>query len=164
MLPLHHRRPGLLGAILTYDEIRAELIADGEHVSTIAMKILLRCKGTEGVHLITDNTPWAGLPDGEYADGNRTVVKEDQIAYVVGGTLVGSVASMNHCVANMVRSVGCSLDEAVQMASLNAARVIGLDNKKGSLEPGKDADLVVIDEDVNIFRTFLTGREVYRSA
>jgi N-acetylglucosamine-6-phosphate deacetylase len=162
MIPLHHRRPGLLGAILTLDEIHAELIADGEHVSGTAMKILLRCKGTEGVHLITDNTPWAGLPDGEYSDGKRTVVKKDQKAYVVGGTLVGSVASMNHCVANMVRSVGCSLAEAVRMASLTPARVIGVDDKKGSVEPGKDADLVVIDDDVNIYRTFLKGREVNR--
>jgi N-acetylglucosamine-6-phosphate deacetylase len=164
MIPLHHRRPGLLGAILTFDQIRAELIADGEHVSGTAMKILLRCKGTKGIHLITDNTPWAGLADGEYLDGNRKVVKEDQRAYVVGGTLVGSVASMNHCVANMVRSVGCSMADAVRMASLNPARVIGVDEKKGSLEPGKDADLVVVDEDVSVYRTLVKGREVYRSA
>jgi len=163
MIPLHHRRPGLLGAILTHDEIRAELIADGEHVSGTAIKILLSCKGIEGVHLITDNTPWAGLPDGEYSDGNRIVVKEDQKAYVVGGTLVGSVASMNHCVANMVGSVGCSLDEAVRMASLNPARVIGVEDRKGSLEPGKEADLVVIDEDVSVYRTLVKGREVYRA-
>ena len=161
MLPLHHRNPGLLGAVLTNDEINAELIADGQHVSVPAMQVLLRCKGVDRVHLITDNTPWAGLADGIYRDGERTVVKADNRAYVVGGTLVGSVAPMNHCVRNMVRGVGCSLADAVRMASLNPAQVVDVAGRKGSLEPGKDADLVVIDEDVNVYVTMVKGREVY---
>jgi N-acetylglucosamine-6-phosphate deacetylase len=163
MIPMHHRRPGLLGAVLTCDEISAELIADGQHVSPAAMKILLRCKGVDGVHLITDNTIWAGMPNGTYGDGDRTVVKEDHRAYVVGGTLVGSVAPMNLCVGNIVRSVGYSLAEAVKMASLNPAIVIGVDDRKGSLEPGKDADLVVIDEEVEVCMTMIKGKEVYRA-
>jgi N-acetylglucosamine-6-phosphate deacetylase len=162
MIPLHHRSPGLVGAVLTNEKISAELIADGEHVSSTAMQVLLRCKGIEGIHLITDNTPWAGLPDGSYPDGDRTVIKEGERAYILGGTLVGSVASMNHCVANMVNTVGCSFSEAVQMATLNPARVIGIQNRKGSLEAGKEADLVVTDEDLRIYRTFVKGREVYR--
>ena len=163
MIPLHHRRPGLLGAVLTCDEINAELIADGQHVSPTAMNILLRCKGVDGVHLITDNTIWAGMPNGTYEDGDRTIVKEDRRAYVVGGTLVGSVAPMNLCVANIVRSVGYSLAEAVQMATLNPAAVIGVDDRKGSLEPGKEADLVVIDEEVEVYMTMAKGQEVYRA-
>jgi N-acetylglucosamine-6-phosphate deacetylase len=111
---------------------------------------------------VTDNTPWAGLPDGTYPDGGRTIVKEAGRAYVAGGTLIGSVAAMNVCVRNMVNLVGCSLAEAVQMASLNPARVIGVDDRKGSLEPGKDADLIVIDEDVNVYMTLVRGQEVYR--
>ena len=163
MIPLHHRRPGLLGAVLTCDEINAELIADGQHVSPAAMKILLRCKDVDRVHLITDNTIWAGMPNGTYEDGDRTIVKEDRRAYVVGGTLVGSVAPMNLCVGNIVRSVGYSLAEAVKMASLNPAIVIGVDDRKGSLEPGKDADLVVIDEEVEVYMTMVKGQEVYRA-
>ena len=162
MIPLHHRKPGLLGAMLTCDDINAELIADGQHVGTVAMQILWRCKGLERIHLITDNTIWAGLPNGTYEwSGDRTIVKEDQRAYVVGGTLAGSVASMNYDVANLVRSVGCSLAEAVQMATLNPARLIGVDDRKGSLEHGKDADLVVIDEQVNVYVTMVKGRQVY---
>jgi N-acetylglucosamine-6-phosphate deacetylase len=163
MIPLHHRKPGLVGAILTCEKIDAELIADGRHVSPAAMQILLRCKGTDRVHLITDNTLWAGMPNGMYQYGERTVVKEDDRAYVVGGTLVGSVAPMNLCVANMVRSVGCSLADAVKMASLNLASIIGADDRKGSLEPGKDADLVVIDEEVKVYMTMVRGEEVFRS-
>jgi N-acetylglucosamine-6-phosphate deacetylase len=163
MIPFHHRRPGLLGAVLTCDEINAELIADGQHVSAAAMKLLLRCKGVDGVHLITDNTIWAGMANGTYQDGERTIVKEDSRAYVLGGTLVGSVAPMNRCVGNMVRSVGCSLGKAVRMASLNPAVVVGVDDHKGSLEPGKDADLVVVDEEVEVYMTMVKGQEVYQA-
>jgi N-acetylglucosamine-6-phosphate deacetylase len=127
------------------------------------MQVLLRCKGVERVHLVTDNTPWAGLPDGTYPDGARTIVKEAGRAYVAGGTLIGSVAPMNVCVRNMVHLVGCSLAEAIHMASLNPARVICADDRKGSLTPGKDADLVVIDEEVNVAMTLVKGQEAYRA-
>jgi len=163
MLPFHHRKPGLLGAVLTCNRIHAELIADGLHVSVPAMQLLLRCKGVEGVHLITDNTLWAGMASGTYRDGERTIVKEEDRAYIVGGTLAGSVAAMNSCVSNMVRLVGCSLGEAVQMASLNPASIIGVGDRKGSLEPGKDADLAVVDQDVKVYLTMVRGEVVYRA-
>jgi N-acetylglucosamine-6-phosphate deacetylase len=162
MLPLHHRQPGLIGVILTCDQINAELIADGQHVSPTAMDLLLRCKGVDGVHLVTDHTIWAGLPNGEYLDGNRTIVKEDFCAFVVGGTLIGGVAPMNACVRNLVHEVGRSLAEAVQMASSNPARVIGIEDRKGSLKPGKDADLLLIDEQVRVYLTMVKGEVVYR--
>jgi N-acetylglucosamine-6-phosphate deacetylase len=164
MIPLHHRRPGLLGAVLTCDEINAELIPDGQHVGSVAMRILLRCKGTDGIHFVTDNTAWAGMPNGTYEwTSGREIVKEDHRVYVVGGTLAGSVASMNFGVGNFARSTGCSLAEAVKMASLNPALVIGMADRKGSLEPGKDADLVIIDEEVNVYLTMVRGQEVYRA-
>jgi N-acetylglucosamine-6-phosphate deacetylase len=162
MIPFHHRKPGLLGAILTCNEINAELIADGQHVSTVAMELLLRSKGVDKVHLITDNTSWAGLPNGAYKDGERTIVKEDQRVFEVGGTLVGSVATMNFCVGNLVRSLGISLAEAVRMASLNPALVIGQDDRKGSLQPGKDADLVVLDDELGVLMTMVRGEVVYQ--
>ena len=161
MPPLHHRNPGLLGAVLTQDEINAELIADGEHVSAPAIDILLRCKGVERVHLVTDNTIWAGLPDGIYEDGDRHVVKEGQKAYVKGGTLVGSVVSMNRCVVNMIRLANCSLSEALQMASFNPAELIGCSDRKGSIAVGKDADLVVLDQEFEVHQTMVRGRIVY---
>lgn len=164
MPPLHHRQPGLVGAVLTDDRIQAELIADGQHVSVPAMQVLLRCKGVEGIHLVTDNTPWAGVPNGQYSDDGRTVVKEDNRVYVAGGTLIGSVAPMNVCVQTMARVPGCSLPEAVQMASLNPARLIGLSDRKGSLEPGHDADLVVIDEQVTVHKVMVRGKWVYSQA
>jgi N-acetylglucosamine-6-phosphate deacetylase len=163
MIPFHHRSPGVLGAVLTCDEVNAELIADCQHVSAVAMQILCRCKGADRIHLVTDNTYWAGLPNGpyEWSEG-RVVIKDDQRVYVKGGTLAGSVASMNFDLANMVRHVGCSLAEAVKMATLNPARVIGVADHKGSLEAGKDADLIIIDADVNVYLTMVKGKVVYR--
>jgi N-acetylglucosamine-6-phosphate deacetylase len=163
MLPFHHRRPGLIGAVLTCDDINAELIADGQHVSATAMKILMRCKGPKCTHLVTDNTVWAGLPDGNYQDGDREVIKKDQKAWVEGGTLIGSVVSMNRSVANMVRLVGCTLIEAVRMASLTPARLIKCDHRKGSIEPGKDADLVILDQKMKVCLTMVKGRIVFRN-
>ena len=127
------------------------------------MQVLLRCKGIEGIHLITDNTIWAGLPDGIYDDQNRTVVKENHKAIVVGGTLVGSVASLNFCVRKFLESTSCTLQQAVQSATLNPARVIGVDARKGSLSPGKDADLVLIDENIDVHLTMVKGKVIFRS-
>jgi N-acetylglucosamine-6-phosphate deacetylase len=126
------------------------------------MQVLLRCKGSDRIHLVTDNTYWAGLPDGayEWSEG-RTVIKEQQRAYVQGGTLAGSVAAMNYDVGNMVRQVGCSLAEALKMASLTPAKVIGLADHKGSLHAGKDADLIVIDQHVNVYLTMVKGQVIY---
>jgi N-acetylglucosamine-6-phosphate deacetylase len=163
MVPLHHRRPGLLGATLTNPTLSAELIADGQHVSPVAMDILLRCKGVNGVHLVTDNTIWAGLPNGIYADGTREIVKEDQKAFVRGGTLIGSVVGINQCVANLVQMVGCSMQDAVQMATLNPARVIGCNDRKGSLQPGSDADLLIVDEAIEVQLTMAKGKILYQA-
>ena len=162
MIPLHHRRPGLLGAVLTCDEINGELIGDGQHVGAVAMEILLRCKGTDRVHLISDNTIWAGLPNGRYEwSGGRTIVKEDNRVYVEGGTLAGSVAPLNFDVLNVARSTGCTLQEAVKMATWNPAVLVGVADRKGSLEPGKDADLVIVDDEMSVYRTMVKGRQVF---
>jgi N-acetylglucosamine-6-phosphate deacetylase len=164
MIPFHHRRPGLLGAVLTEDRINAEMIGDGEHISAVAMRILLRCKGVDRVHLVTDNTVWAGMPDGTYEDHlGRRIVKERTKAHIVGGTLAGSVAPMNYDVGNVARSTGAALADAVRMATWNPAQLIGVTDRKGSLEPGKDADLVIMDAEANIYLTMVRGREVYRN-
>lgn len=162
MIPLHHRQPGLVGAVLTCDEIVAELIADGVHVLPVVMQVLLRCKGTDRVHLVTDNVELAGMPDGVYeqAEGRR-VNKEDNRAWVEGGTLAGSVVSLNRDVHNIVTLTKYSLLDAVKMASTIPARLHGFD-RKGEIAPGKDADLVIMDESVNVYLTIVRGRQVYR--
>jgi N-acetylglucosamine-6-phosphate deacetylase len=164
MIPMHHRKPGLVGAVLTCDKINAELIGDGAHVGPVAMQVLLRCKGTDRVTLITDSTHLAGSPNGEYqTEDGRTIIKEDFKAWVVGGTLYGSVSPMNKNVANIVNLVGYSLSDALKVAALNPAKLIGVADRKGSLEAGKDADLVIIDDEVNMYLTMVQGRVAHRA-
>lgn len=157
----HHREPGVFGAVLTSDEVTAELIADTIHVHPGAMKTLVRCLGTDRVVLITDAIIGAGLPDGEYESVEFTVTIRDGRVTLEDGTLAGSAALLNHCVRNVHEVVGVPLDQAVKMASLNPARAMGFSNRLGSLAKGKDASLVVIDDQVNVYLTMVEGNIVY---
>jgi N-acetylglucosamine-6-phosphate deacetylase len=179
MRELHHREPGVVGAALVRDELTAELIADRFHVHPVAMKILVRCKGTDKVILITDSTQAAGLPTGEYEFMGRKVVIKDGMCFIpkpptssaLEGTpqaeevtLAGSTATMNMGVRNIVKFVGLPMQEAIKMATLNAAERIGVDKQKGSLEVGKDADIIIIDDDVNVYMTIIKGKVVYSTS
>jgi len=169
MSGFHHRRPGVVGAVLTCDQVTGELIADGFHVSPPAMDILIRCKGVDKVAVITDNVPLAGLPDGTYEMFGRTVVKKDGISRVAGSTpgqdntMAGSEWPLNGNIHNLVDLVGVRLVDAVRMATLTPAMIVDVDAHKGSIEPGKDADLVVIDEQVRVYLTMVRGQVVFQS-
>ncbi len=164
MMPMHHRQPGLVAAILTCDDIIGELIADGVHVSAPVMRALLRCKGTDRVHLVTDNGELTGQPDGVYErPEGRRVIKQGNKAVVEGGTLAGSVVTLNVDVHNIVAQVGYSLPQAIKMASTVPANLCGFGYRKGEVAVGKDADLIVIDQDVNVYLTMVGGRIVYRA-
>lgn len=156
-----HRAPGVFGAVLASDRPTGELISDGVHVHSGAMKILLRCLGRERITVITDAIPGAGLPEGEYhLIGQHVTVKEGK-ATLDDGTIAGSTVQMNECVRNMHQLVGASLPDAVRMASLNPARVIKDEKNLGSLEAGKWANLVVMDEQVNIQLCMVKGSIVF---
>jgi len=153
-----HREPGVFGAILASDNVTAELIADTVHSHPGAMKVLLRCLGTDRVVLITDAVAGAGLADGVYnLLGDRVTVKAGR-ATLDNGTLAGSVATLNQCVRNVHACVGVPLEEAVKMASLNPARSMGFAGRLGTLGVGKDASLAVIDEKVNVYLTLVKGK------
>jgi N-acetylglucosamine-6-phosphate deacetylase len=157
----HHRRPGVVGAVLGSDEITAELIADMVHVHPGAMKVLVRCLGADRIVLVTDAMEAAGLPDGEYTLLGAKVFVSDGKATHADGTIASSTAMLNQCVMNINRDVGIPLPDAVKMATINPARVIGEADKLGSLEVGKQADLIVIDEDLEVYLTMVQGRVVY---
>lgn len=156
-----HRAPGVFGAVLASDSVTAELISDGMHVHPGAMKILLRCLGPERIAVITDAIPGAGLPDGEYNLIGQHVTVKNGKATLDDGTIAGSTVQMNQCVRNMHQLAGASLAEAVRMASLNPAHIIHEDNNIGSLESGKWANLVVMDENVNIQLCLVKGNIVF---
>ena len=160
---LHHREPGIVGAILESDDITTELIADTIHVHPAVMRILLRCVGPDRIALITDATLLAGLPDGEYDWEGRKITVRDGWARIPAGNLAGSTVTLNTCVRNMHQIVGASLQEAVQMATLNPARAMGFARHLGSLRPGRPANLAVIDRDVNVSLTMVNGKIVYQA-
>ena len=158
-----HREPGVIEAALTHDELVAEIVGDCVHVLPPALEIAIRCKGVDGLVLVTDNTKFAGMPNGVYEDDQgREVVKDDEKVHIPGWTLVGSVSPLNWNVGNIVHRLGHSWPEAFRMAALNPARLLSLQDRKGSLEPGKDADLIIIDEQINIHRTMIQGDWVYQ--
>jgi N-acetylglucosamine-6-phosphate deacetylase len=155
------REPGVFGAILASDKVTAELIADTIHVHPAAMKVLLRCLGTDRVVLITDAMTAAGVSDGRYDLAGNTVVVKDGRATLLDGTIAGSTVALIECVRNVHQRVGVPLPEAVKMASLNPARAMGFAGRLGSIAAGKDASLTVVDEDMTVWLTMVKGKVVY---
>ena len=162
MRGLHHREPGVVGAALTSPELTVEIIADGIHIHPIVLKILTKIKEGEKVVLITDAMRAAGLKEGTYDLGGQEVIVTKGQARLKDETLAGSVLTMDKAVKNMVNKVGIQLPKAIQMASFNPARSIGIDDKKGSLEPGKDADIVILNKNLETELTIVAGKVVYR--
>lgn len=162
MTGLHHRKPGVVGAVLLDDRVRCELIADNVHVHPGAMAVVSKMKGADGVILITDAVRAAGQPDGEYNMDERTVVMKDGEVRLDDGTLAGSALNMNNGVRNYVRATGLPLEQAWRASSLNAAKAIGMADSKGSIEVGKDADIVLVDKSFRVHLTMVGGRVVYR--
>ncbi|MBE5780575.1 MAG: N-acetylglucosamine-6-phosphate deacetylase [Clostridiales bacterium] len=169
MTGLHHRRPGITGACLSNDMIDCELICDTIHVHPAAMEIAIRCKGYDRIAIITDLT-MAGLEDGDYVrpDGVLLEVK-DGICRMKGAdpnqdnTMSGSCFLQNVGVRSVYKVLGHPLEAAVRMATISPAKMMGLDSFTGSLEVGKDADIVVFDDDVNILETIVKGTTVYKA-
>ena len=157
--PLMHRDPGVVGAALTDDRVSCELIADTFHVDRHLFPLVTRMKG-ENLVLITDCTRAGGLPDGEYSLGGQPIFVKGIECRLADGTIAGSVLKLNDAVRNLRENARLSLCEAVNAASLNPARRLGL-AAKGSLERGKDADIVICTEDLHILRTIVGGRTVY---
>lgn len=161
MTGLSHREPGTVGAAMSLPEISCELIADNIHVHPAVQKILVDVKGTTGVILITDAIRGAGLPDGEYPIDHRIITIRDGAARLPDGTLAGSILTLDCALRNIIRASGRSLSEVWPMSSLNAARAIGISASKGSLEAGKDADLILLDHNFEVTRTLVNGQIVW---
>ncbi len=162
MTGLHHRRPGMLGAVLSNDAIYAQLIADNIHVHPAAMKVLARCKGADRTILITDAMRAAGLPTGEYDLGGQPVTVKDGQCRLHDGTLAGSVLTMEQALIHFMAASGWSLAEAWPTSSRTAATALGLDHELGSIAPGYLADLVVLDQSLQVSATIVGGDIVWR--
>jgi len=156
MRPFSHRDPGVIGAVLTSPEINAELIADGIHVDEIAMKVLLQAKGPERMLLVSDGTMATGMPDGKYTLGGVEFMVVDGVCRDSHGTLVGSTLTLDRALRNIVR-LGIPLASAVRMLTLNPATVLGIEFKKGALRTGADADILLLNEALQVTRVWARG-------
>jgi N-acetylglucosamine-6-phosphate deacetylase len=158
---LHHRKPGTVGAALLLDDVYAQLIADGIHLHPAVVDMVVRLKGPEKAVLITDAIRGAGMPNGEYELGGQAIVVQDGAVRLADGTLAGSCLTLDAAVRNVLEFTDCDLAEALQMATLTPARSIGLAHRKGSLEPGKDADVVLLDQALEVVTTVVMGEVAY---
>jgi N-acetylglucosamine-6-phosphate deacetylase len=161
MRPLGHREPGLLGAALVLPELRCELIADNVHVHPAAMRLLYAAKGPAGVVLVSDALRATGLAEGAYTVAGRPAFSVDGAVRLADGTLAGSVLTLDRALHNLQAATGRPLAELWPAASRNAAQAIGVDDAKGSLEPGKDADLVLLDPALKVVVTVAEGAVVH---
>ena len=162
MRGLHHREPGLLGAAMETPETYAELICDGRHVQPGALNVLIRAKGWQHVVLITDCLGCGGLPEGHYTSGGLPVVMKGGLCYLENpdgstGNIAGSVLTLAKGVKNIVDWDLVSAEQAIRMATEIPARSARIDDRCGSIKPGRDADFVVFDHELNLRETYLGG-------
>jgi len=157
------REPGVVGAALDSDRVTAEVIADGIHLHPASLRLAISRKGVDKICLVTDSIKAVGLGDGIFRMGNfEIVVKGNEARLWESGVLAGSVLTLNRAVKNLIDWTGVAVSEAVKMASLNPARVLGLDQKMGTIEPGKLANLAVFNRDFKVLDTFLKGKSVLK--
>jgi len=156
MRPFSHRDSGVIGAVLTSPDVTAELIADGVHVEEAAMRILLQAKGVGGVILISDGLSATGMPDGKYMLGKLEVTVSGGVCRNAEGKLAGSTLTLDRALRNVV-ALGIPLQDAVRMLTENPAKLLGIEFKKGALRTGADADIVLLDENLQVTNVWTRG-------
>lgn len=161
MTPLAHRAPGVVTAAFNSD-VSCEVIVDTFHVNSCFYDLLYKIKSRK-LCFITDCLPAGGLPYGEYTLGGTKIIYNDIVCRLEDGTVAGSVLPLNRGVWNVYTNSNIPLNECVNCATLNPATVIGVQDKKGSLEVGKDSDIIITDENFNIKKTIIGGEVRYES-
>lgn len=162
MKGVHHREVGTVGATFLFDELNAEIICDGIHVSAPAIQLLYKNKPHNKFTLITDAMRAKHMPDGMYELGGQPVIVKNNEARLENGTLAGSVLKMNLAVKNVMKFLNLPLEEVVKYATINPARNLHIDNEVGSIKVGKRANLVVVDENLNVIMTIRDGKVIYQ--
>lgn len=162
MSALAHRNPGVVGAALASDNVSVEVIADTFHINPGLYSIVNKVKGRKMV-LITDCTRAGGMPDGEYDLGGQPIFLKGIECRLADGTIAGSVLKLNDAVKNVLAHTDIPVNEVFNMASLNPATAIHCEDRKGSLEEGKDADIIIVDDNINVKRTVKRGKTIYEA-
>lgn len=163
-----YRTAGVMEYGYYQDGMSVEIIADGHHVPSSLLHLIVKVKGVDKVVLVTDSMRGAGMPEGPsilggLADGQECIIQNGVARLMDLSGFAGSVCTTDRLVRTMISIGGVTLEQAVQMASLNPARVMGIADRKGSLEAGKDADIVIFGDNVEVFATIVGGRKVYQA-
>lgn len=160
MTPFTHREPGVVGA--TFDtDITTETISDGIHISYPALRTAYKQKGTDKVLLVSDAMEACGMPDGQYSLGGQDVIVKNGAARLLDGTLAGSVLTLDKAVKNIYSNSNYPLNKVVRMATYNGAKHCHVEDHKGLIKEGYDADLILFNEDIEIQKVFVKGKKVY---
>lgn len=160
---LHHREIGVVGSAMLYDELATELIADTIHVSVPAMQLLAKNKPNGKLILITDAMRAKGLADGESELGGQVVIVKNGEARLTDGTLAGSVLRMNRAIANFIEKVGIPFTKAIDCATINPAKALGVDKVMGSIKVGKLANFTVLNSNYDVLCTIRNGEVIYKA-
>ena len=158
MRPFAHRDVGIVGAVLTDDRVSAELICDGVHVEPRAVRLAVKAKGLERILLVSDSLSAAGMPDGDYPLGNTTIHVTGGICRTPEGNLAGSTLTLDAATRNLANFTGSSYLACLPCATLNPARILGLEKEKGVIVEGADADLAILDKNFYVTQTYVRGR------
>jgi N-acetylglucosamine-6-phosphate deacetylase len=162
MPALHHRQPGPLLAIFESETSSAQIISDGVHLDPNIVNYLYKTLGNQRCICITDGIQAIGLPDGRYKYYGREYIKKEGTARYLDGTLIGTTLDTGTIAFKFKEFTGCTMKDAIATVTKNPANVVGIQDKKGSLEKGKDADLVMLNNDHTVYATFVGGELVYQ--
>jgi N-acetylglucosamine-6-phosphate deacetylase len=161
MSSFHHRSPGPLVAIFENEEVTAQLIADGVHIHPPVLKYAFEILGPNRIVLITDGMQALGLPDGKYVYNGVEYESKDGAARYKDGTLIGTSLGLSELLKRLISFTNCGLEVAIRTVTENPAKVLGIDDRKGSIAAGKDADLVLLDEEFSVHTTIVGGKIVF---
>ena len=162
MPPLHHRSPGPLLAIFETKSITAQLICDGVHTHPSVLRFAFELLGPQRIIPITDGMQAIGLPDGSYFYNGIEYQAKDGTARYKDGTLIGTALGLSQLLRKLVTFTACLLDTAIKTVTENPARLLGIQERKGAIAPGKDADLVLLEHDYSVHTTIVGGKIVYQ--
>lgn len=160
MTALHHRKPGTVGAAMDSD-IYCELIADNIHVDPAVQRILLKVKGIDRIILVSDSMRACLLDDGEYDLGGQRVIVKGGEARLPEGNLAGSLLTLDRAVHNLMENTGIEIVDAIKTVTINPAKLLHIEDSKGSIKVGNDADFTSFDKDINIYSTYLKGNKIF---
>ena len=160
MPPLNHREPGVIGAARDDKNCRPELICDGVHIHPSVVRATFEMFGADRMILISDSMRATGLTDGEYTLGGQAVFVKGPLATLKDGTIAGSATNLMDCMKKVVKDMHIPFEDAVACATMNPAKEIGIYDKCGSITPGKAADLVLLDKDLNVKAVYVDGKKV----